>query len=131
MTSKLLVLPLFFCSILVSTPALSNANLSIIKEMEAAAATLNKNLPKRIDEYTVAEKVKTNPNGIIFTYTLSVNLTDEISDLLKGNVLQMVRLGWCDKPWFNNSSYPVTATFIYNGANNSEAIFIFNKYDCN
>lgn len=132
MNSKLLMLPFVFYSLLVSTPALSNSKPANIRLMEEAATMLNGNLPKRIDDYTVAEKIKTNSNGIIFTYTTSINLTDEITELLKENALQMVRLGWCNRPWFNNSDYPIiTGTFIYIGANNSKAIFLFNKYDCN
>ncbi|MCT6519276.1 MULTISPECIES: hypothetical protein [Enterobacterales] len=130
MNFKIFLFLLITSAMTFSASSFANSKLEIINELKSTSIILNKNLPKRIDDYTVAEKVKSTENGLIFSYTTSIKITNEISDKLKDNVLRMVRMSWCDKHWFNNSTYPVTGTFIYKGAEKSTAFFIFNRYDC-
>ncbi|WP_426575416.1 hypothetical protein ACP179_00660 (plasmid) [Xenorhabdus stockiae] len=136
--SALIILALILASMMIYMSVSHAETLSkkqliqeVIKETEATIAALNQNLPKRIDNYTIMEKIKPNDNGFIYTYTVSLPITKEMKKELHSNALHMVKSNWCPQTWFNNSIYAPTVSFIYYGIKNTQATFIVNKYDCN
>ncbi|PHM52116.1 hypothetical protein [Xenorhabdus sp. KK7.4] len=136
--SALIILALILASMMIYMSVSHAETLSkkqliqeVIKETKATIAALNQNLPKRIDNYTIMEKIKPNDNGFIYTYTVSVPITKEMEKELHSNVLHMVKSNWCAQTWFNNSIYQPIVSFIYNGTKNTQSTFIINKYDCN
>ncbi|PHM35901.1 hypothetical protein [Xenorhabdus innexi] len=101
-----------------------------LKETQEKVMELNTNLPKRINEYVILEKVEADNIGLVYILTVLMPITKEIKNEINAAMLSTIKSSWCKESWFNNSLYSPMISFFYKGSGNTQAIVMVNKYDC-